>query len=159
MDNAPAHRQNRLPDGRPPVRALAHLAKILSLECFKGSKNAPRALLSDKACFRDRYFEILAYLLTVLAETLRSSAMVLCGYPAAFMLWMASQSSQLVRLVPAGLPPPLDTFPPLAPRCACTWLNPAGVNRFHTQRAMLLAVALISLWGGTAEFGKNRTLS
>ena len=99
VDNAPAHRQNRLPDGRPPVRALAHLAKILSLECFKGSKNAPRALLSDKACFRDRYFEILAYLLTVLAETLRSSAMVLCGYPAAFMLWMASQSSQLVRLV------------------------------------------------------------
>ncbi len=47
---------------------------------------ALRALLSDMACFRDRYFEILAYLLTVLAEILRSSAMVLCGYPAAFML-------------------------------------------------------------------------
>lgn len=81
------------------------------------------ALLSDKACFRDRYFGILAYLLTVLADMLRSSAMTLCGYPAAFILWMISQSSQFVRLVPVGLPPPLDSLPPLAPLAACMALK------------------------------------
>jgi len=32
VDNAPAHRPNPRPDGRPPVRALAHLAKVLFLE-------------------------------------------------------------------------------------------------------------------------------
>ena len=31
VDNAPAHRPNPRPAGRPPVRALAHLAKILFL--------------------------------------------------------------------------------------------------------------------------------
>jgi len=33
--NAPAHRPNPRPDGRPTVRALAHLAKVLSRMLWK----------------------------------------------------------------------------------------------------------------------------
>jgi len=81
-----AHRPNTWPDGQPFGIGLTPLATSLSLLNDFREGAALRALLSDMACFRDRYFEILAYLLTVLAEILRSSAMVLCGYPAAFML-------------------------------------------------------------------------
>ena len=81
------------------------------------------------------------------------------GYPAAFMRWISSHSAQLVRLVPVGLPPPLDTLPPFAPRCACTWLNPAGVKCRHTQRAMLLAVALISLGGNGPPCSNPKALA
>lgn len=58
------------------------------------------------ALFRDRYFEILAYLLTVLAEILRSSAIILWDSPRPFRAWISSHNAQSVRLEPLGLPPP-----------------------------------------------------
>ena len=60
---------------RTPFRAL-----LSDIGLFRSRTRTPfRALLSDIGLFRDRYFEMLAYLLTVLAEILRSAAMVLCG--------------------------------------------------------------------------------
>lgn len=99
------------------------------------------------ACFRDRYFTILAYLLTVLADILRVSAIAACAKLCDFRLRIASQSSQLTFTEPAGLPPPLETLPPLAPCLACHSLKPAALKFLCVHRATLLAVALISLCG------------
>ena len=45
-------------------------------------------------------------------------------------LSLNTSSSRSARALPLllGLPPPLDTLPPLAPLAACTALNPAGVR-------------------------------
>lgn len=44
----------------------------------KSTRTPLGALLSDIGLFRDPYFEMLAYLLTVLSEIFKSSAMALC---------------------------------------------------------------------------------